>query len=121
MNGNMFTKTVLLIPLLAVLMNSAPVLGQSEDFRAAVVKRDITPDSPQNLLGYGARLSTGVHDNIYHRILVMDDGNSKFYLVSSDICLVSPSEYDRVAKMLKDRYGIERESFWWSVTHTHSA
>ncbi len=29
-------------------------------FRAAVVKVDITPDSPKQLLGYGPRLSTGV-------------------------------------------------------------
>ena len=85
------------------------------------MKTDITPDNPQMLLGYGARESTGVHDPIYHRIVVLDDGDSKFYLVSSDICLISPSEYDRVAAMLEQQFGIKKEAFWWSVTHTHSA
>ncbi len=37
----------------------------AQDFRAAVVKVDITPDNPQMLLGYQARQSTGVHDKIY--------------------------------------------------------
>src|SRR5690606_10654646 len=95
--------------------------GQTSSFQAAVVKKDITPETPQMLLGYGPRKSTGVHDQIYHRIVVMDDGNSRFYLVSSDICLVSPSEYDRVAKILNEKYKIQRHEFWWSVTHTHSA
>ena len=93
----------------------------AKNFRAGVVKKDITPDTPQQLLGYGARKSMGIHDRIYHRIVVLDDGVSQFYLVSSDICLVSPSEYDRVKKILMDKYDIDDTQFWWSVTHTHSA
>jgi len=33
-------------------------------FRASAVKIDITPSTPQWLLGYNARQSTGVHDKI---------------------------------------------------------
>ena len=89
--------------------------------RAASAKIDITPQTSQWLLGYDARQSTGVHDKIYHRILVIDDGKTKFYLVASDLCLFSPSLYDDVAAQLQTQLGIPRESFWWSVTHTHSA
>ncbi len=90
-------------------------------FRASVVKVDITPDNSQQLLGYQARKSTGVHDKIYHRIVAIDDGITRFFIVSSDICLVSPSEYDKVAKRLQKEYNINPINFWWSVTHTHSA
>lgn len=90
-------------------------------FRAAVVTVDITPESPKMLLGYSARQSTGIHDRIYHRVIVMDDGLTQFFLVSSDICVVSPSEYDHVAMLLKNRLGIQPVNFWWSLTHTHSA
>jgi len=55
-------------------------------FRAACVKVDITPDTPQWLQGYGPRQSTAVHDRIYHRIAVLDDGTTTFCLVSTDIC-----------------------------------
>lgn len=91
------------------------------EFRAAVVKVDITPNSPQWLLGYGARQSTGVHDKIFHRVVLLDDGKSQFALVSSDICLVSPVEYEKVAAALEKRTGIKPVQFWWSFTHTHSA
>ncbi|MBS1751962.1 MAG: neutral/alkaline non-lysosomal ceramidase N-terminal domain-containing protein [Bacteroidetes bacterium] len=90
-------------------------------FRAAVVKLDITPDQPKMLLGYNARQSTGVHDHIYHRIVLLDDGITRFCLVSSDICVISPSEYDHVASLLLKKFGITPENFWWSLTHTHSA
>ncbi len=90
-------------------------------FRAAVVKIDITPGDSQNLLGYGARKSTGIHDRIYHRIVVLDDGTTQVYLVSSEIAEVSPSEYDLVASKAKLELGINPMNLWWLVTHTHSA
>jgi len=90
-------------------------------FRASVVKVDVTPDSPKWLLGYGPRQSTGIHDRIYHRIIAMDDGVTQFFIVSSDFCVISPSEYDHVASILQRELGINPLNFWWSLTHTHSA
>lgn len=90
-------------------------------FRASVVKIDITPADSQMLLGYQARKSTGVLDHIYHRIIVLDDGTTQFFLVSSDICEFSPSQYDRIAALLKQQLGINPLNLWWATTHTHSA
>ena len=83
-----------------------------------MVKVDITPSGSQYLLGYGERKSTGVHDHIYHRIVALDDGKSPFFLVSSDICQVSPTLYDDVAAKLNTLYKIKAVNFWWTVTHT---
>lgn len=90
-------------------------------FRAGTAKVNITPDRSLPLLGYGPRMSGEVRDSIYHRVVVMDDGETSFFLVSSDICSVDPSIYERVLDKLKKRYGIDRRNFWWSFTHTHSA
>lgn len=90
-------------------------------FRAAVVKVDITPADSQMLLGYQARKSIGVHDHIFHRIIVLDDGVTQFFLVSSDICEFSPSQYDRIAAQLKKQLGINPKNLWWATTHTHAA
>ena len=90
-------------------------------FRASVVKIDITPDKPQWLLGYDARQSTGAHDHIFHRIVAMDDGKIQFFLISTDICLYSPSVYDEVSRELSAQTGVKPLQVWWSVTHTHSA
>src|SRR5579872_355142 len=96
-----------------------PLVGAG--FRAAAVKVDITPDTPQWLMGYNARQSTGVHDKIYHRIVAMDDGKTQFYLVASDLCLFSPAVYDEVTERLRKEAGIEPQNVWWSVTHSHAA
>ncbi len=95
--------------------------GAWAEFRASVVRIDITPDRPQWLLGYAARQSTGVHDPLFHRIVALDDGRTQFYLVSTDIALFSPAFYDEFCAELKKQTGIERKSVWWTVTHTHSA
>lgn len=118
-------KIILVICLLCML--NAKTFAQQNpgsaknEFRASVVKVNISPNTPKQLLGYGPRLSAGIHDSIYHRIIALDDGITQFFLVSTDICLVSPSEYDHVAAMLQKKLGINPVNFWWTVTHTHSA
>lgn len=104
-----------------LLLSFSFVFSQQSSFRAAAVKVNITPSVPKQLLGYAARQSTGVHDSIYHRIVVLDDGATRFVLVSSEICYISPSEYDAVAAMVQKRFNIKPANFWWSLTHTHSA
>jgi Neutral/alkaline non-lysosomal ceramidase, N-terminal len=98
-----------------------PQAGVAAQFRASVVKIDITPDSSQWMLGYGPRQSTGVHDRLYHRIVAMDDGETQFFLISTDICLFSPAFYDEVMNSLDKETGIKPVQVWWTVTHTHAA
>ena len=112
---------ILFVELTIAQRTAGDIVMKAGGFRAAVVKIDITPAVPKMLLGYDARKSTGVHDHIFHRIVALDDGVKQFFLVSSDICLISPSEYDHVAALLKQKLGIDPLDFWWSLTHTHSA
>jgi len=104
--------------------------GQSEaqavttgagELRAAAVKIDITPQSPKWLSGYGPRQSTGVLDNIHHRVVALDAGDAQFYLIASDLCLFSPSLYDSTMRDLHQATGIDPKHVLWSVTHTHAA
>ncbi len=98
-----------------------PEIKYRPEFRASVIKKNITPSDSQYLLGYGERKSQGVHDSIFHRIVAIDDGTKQFFIISTDICLFSPSEYDKVAAKLQKQHGIEPVDLWWTVTHTHSA
>ncbi len=102
-----------------------PLLGfalcAAAEFRASVAKIDITPKTPKWLMGYGARQSTGVHDPIFHRIVLMDDGATRFALISTDVCVFSPTLYDQLAARVEREEGIAKVNFWWTVTHTHSA
>jgi neutral ceramidase len=104
--------------LIAGFLVSIPVYAE---FRAAAAKVDITPKTPQWLMGYGARQSTGVHDPIYHRIALIDDGSTQVVIVASDICVFSPGVYDEAAAEIRREFGLEPKQLWWTVTHTHSA
>jgi neutral ceramidase len=121
---NRFNMAMVLLLLSSILycqkVNNQGTSGE-KGFRASVIKINITPDNSQYLLGYSARRSSGVHDSIYHRIAVFDDGTTQFFLVSTDICIISPTEYDRVAARIQKQFGINPMNFWWSTTHTHSA
>lgn len=109
------SSLLLLLPLL--LLGSAYGAG----FRASAVEVDITPDSPQWLLGYGARQSDGVHDHIYHRIAALDDGNRTIYFISTEVAVISPGYAEKVARDIQTRLGIPATNIWWMATHTHSA
>ena len=114
----------LLVAAVACLLMIATVTADAataRSFRAACVKVDITPDTPQWMQGYGPRQSEGVHDRIHHRIAAMDDGNKTFFLVSTDICTISPPFYDAFCKRLEKETGIKPSQIWWATTHTHSA
>lgn len=90
-------------------------------FRASVVKVDVTPNSPQYLAGYGARQSNGIHDHIFLRIVAMDDGKDQFFVISSDFGKYDISLYDEVVTKLYEKLQIPLNHVWWCVTHTHSA
>ena len=110
--------TMRLIPIVVAL--SFGLTSVRAEFRASAVKIDISPSTPQWLMGYGARKSTGVRDPIHHRIAALDDGSTQVFIVASDLCLFSPTVYDEVTAELKKQMGIEPVQVWWTVTHSHS-
>jgi neutral ceramidase len=90
-------------------------------FRAGSAKIDITPDTVQWLAGFYARQSTGVNDKLYHRIVVMeDDAQNQFVLISSDLCAISVTTYEEMCRQLEKETGIKPAQVWWAMTHTHS-
>jgi hypothetical protein len=91
------------------------------EFRAAAVKIDITPETPQWLLGYGPRQSKSVRDKLYHRIAVMNDGTTTLVIAASDLGAISPAFFDEFCVQLEKETGIGRRQLLWTVTHTHSA
>lgn len=104
-----------------VLCISSFAYAQKSDFKAAVVKINITPVESKYLAGYGARKSKGVLDPIFHKILVLNDGLTEFVLISTDLGKIDPSVYDQMTERLNQQIEIEQKNIWWTVTHTHSA
>ncbi len=110
----------MVISLILLLFTSMSFSGP---FKASAIKINITPTEPVWLLGYGSREhpSTGVHDPLYLKIVCLDDGKTRFFLVSADICeFYRGYLYESLLDTITKTLDISREHFVWTTTHTHS-
>jgi hypothetical protein len=94
---------------------------------AAAVK--ITPAGPVPLAGYGARWagldmkkSTGVHDDLYARALVLESGTTRLALVACDLCAIDAGLRREVCRLVqKADIGIASENIMIAASHSHAA
>src|SRR3954470_1193740 len=89
------------------------------ELRAGVGRADITPPVGTPLGGYGDRKgapSTGGHDPIMAKALVLDDGATRLAVVTTDLVGISPEMTGRVAELA----GFPRERLLLCASHTHS-
>jgi len=93
----------------------------SAQFRAGAARRDITPQEPVPMWGYGDRhdkLSTGIMDPLYADALVIDAGGKKLAIVGCDLGR-APAERSLqiIRKRIKDEAGIDYSFIAGSHTH----
>ena len=80
----------------------------------------ITPTLPIRLRGFAEeRIAVEVHDDLYARCLVFDNGEKKYAFINCDLLNVSHLVNDMVAEKLA-KLGIDSENIVITVTHTHS-
>jgi|SRR5581483_8542597 len=82
----------------------------------------ITPPVGTWLEGYGGRTSgsTGVHDDLHARALVIDDGTSQAAVVSCDLVGVDRHLTARVRELASEATGIPAAHIMVAATHTHA-
>ena len=87
--------------------------------RVGVAKVDITPKDITGLIGVGNRPFAGVHDAIYARALVLDNGITSSAIVETDLVEIGDTTTlrERIAKEL----GIPADHIMIAATHDHSA
>ncbi|MGC3944931.1 MAG: neutral/alkaline non-lysosomal ceramidase N-terminal domain-containing protein [Chryseolinea sp.] len=92
-------------------------------FSVGYAKVNITPDHLTATAGYGNRLGkkvTSVHDSIYVRCLVIDNGANKVAIVTADLLLIPPE----VAKLLESELssvGFSPDNTYFGATHSHNS
>ncbi len=62
-----------------------------------------------------------IHDDVYVRCLVMDDGNNKTVMMSFDLLFHDRSLNFAIEKYAKEKYGIEPSAVIIGATHSHVA
>jgi hypothetical protein len=107
------------------LVLSALLAAEQGAFRAGAARVDITPAKDAALLmsGYGGRTQghTGIHDQLYVRALVVDDGVAQAALVTCELIGFPHPLWERISQRISREAGIPATHLLLAGTHTHGA
>src|SRR3954447_2520821 len=111
-----------LVVLLAFALLATIGSAAEAPFRAGAATSNITPELGSKIVGgFLPFPSTGVHDELHARCLVLDDGKTKIALVVCDLLGMHRSVSVEARKLIADETGIPPTHVAISCTHTHSA
>jgi hypothetical protein len=75
-------------------------------------------DTPSLNTGPGERRFTGVHDEVYARALLIDDGVQRVALIALEVTAVPRA--DEITQAVAQQLGISSDNVMVTATHTHS-
>ncbi|HIM27809.1 MAG TPA: hypothetical protein EYI98_07365, partial [Candidatus Marinimicrobia bacterium] len=102
-------------------LNSSYTSQESKYFKAGWAKTNITPHYPLPLAGYGARKGTlvaTVHDSVWARGFVFDDGFNNSAIITLDALIIPPAVTEALRIRLPE-IGYSLDQIFMSATHTH--
>ena len=103
------------------LLTVAAAAACAGELRAGAAALKITPPEGAPMAGYYFnRAAEGVHDDLYARALVFDDGGIRAALVSCDLSGLPRSVVEAARKRIAADTGIRGERVMVSATHTHT-
>jgi hypothetical protein len=95
--------------------------ARADTIRAGWAKVNITPPEPMPLAGYGMRKGRtyqAVHDSLWARAFVFDNGVRKAALVTVDLLIVPPALMEALAQKLPGS-GFTLDQVYLTATHSH--
>ena len=83
---------------------------------------NITPPIGVPMAGYSARMSSakGIHDDLYAKVVVFDDGNTKATLIRCDLIGLGKDFIEDTRRLIEAETGIDGNNVMITCTHTHS-
>lgn len=96
--------------------------GEPIRFRAGAATSNITPLLGVKLDGGIMQIgpATHIHDELYARCLVLDDGAMRLAFVVCDTTMIATEVIDRAKQMIQSATGLPPEQVMISATHSHS-
>jgi hypothetical protein len=98
----------------------AGALASDAQFKAGFATAEITPPAGWRRAGnYTEHISTGTHDPLYTKAIVLSQGETTVAFVGNDLCSVPRELTDRARQQASQRTGIPRANIIIAATHTH--
>lgn len=100
-------------------------IAEGGTLRAGAARVDITPaaDAALPMAGYGGRTQgfRGIHDSVFVRAIVLDDGASQAALVAWESLFVPEAIWADTSRRIASEIGIPPERLLLSAVHDHGA
>lgn len=112
-----------LITFFALTTSGSELPAAEPGLLAGAAKRSIVPPFPTHMGGFNDRLQffTGVHDEIFARALVLDNGETTLVLIGSDLMAIDAELVMLARQAITAETGIPAASILISCAHNHSA
>lgn len=92
------------------------------ELKAGFGTSTITPKIGCEMVGYNNRPgpSTGVHDDLHSRALVVEGGDSVWALSANELCFLSECTVSQIRRQVAERTSIPPSNIFLCTVHTHS-
>ena len=113
------------IKILAITFLMVSEVAFAQTFRVGAARVNVTPEEGTALpmSGYAGRESgfSGIHDSLYYRIVVLDDGRTTAALVVGESIGIPEAWWETLSGRIEKEAGIPRGHVIIAGTHTHGA
>ncbi|MGQ9638486.1 MAG: neutral/alkaline non-lysosomal ceramidase N-terminal domain-containing protein [Thermodesulfobacteriota bacterium] len=108
--------------LMLILFLTGCAREEATKIRVGLGEAIITPPVGTPMSGYDRRgqVSTGVHDDLHARSLVIEDGHTALVLMSVSVINVGRKNLEEIRSGINKQTGIPEPNIIISATHTHS-
>ena len=90
-------------------------------FKAGYAQEIITPPVGVGLAGYfNKRPNEGAYDDLYLKVIAMENNGKRFAMVAYDLCSIRLSLYNELQEALKAEFGDLNDNIILSAIHTHT-
>lgn len=121
-NGLLFTIAIVVLSLVSSLRAEDHTVSPQRVFRAGAAMSNITPPLGASIVGGWTPIpATHIHDELYARCLVLDDGSVKLGIVLCDNVGIPQEVFDSAKEQVHAATGFPISHLLMASTHTHSA
>ncbi|MEZ6089970.1 MAG: neutral/alkaline non-lysosomal ceramidase N-terminal domain-containing protein [Pirellulaceae bacterium] len=108
--------------LLGGLLTSCLTVADDRVFRAGAAMSEITPPLGESVVGgFGPFPASNIHDPLFAKCLILDDGSTRIGFVVCDNLGISREVWDEARQRIADEVEMPPQNLMMSATHTHSA
>ena len=117
-----FLRAICLCLALVLTTKGVARADESRIFQAGAASSNVTPPLDERIVGgWNSPPATHIHDELYARCLVLDDGRTKLVLVLVDSLGVAREVFDAAKESIHEKTGIPPQNMLMAATHTHSS